>query len=93
MKLPISWLKQYITFNKSDEEISENLTMIGNEVESVETRGNIKGVVVATIKNIRSHPNADKLQLAQVFDGKKVSDKLCHFSVTIIFGWKLPINI
>ena len=77
MKLPISWLKQYITFNKSDEEISENLTMIGNEVESVETRGNIKGVVVATIKNIRSHPNADKLQLAQVFDGKKDLQIVC----------------
>jgi len=36
MKLPISWLNEYINFKKSDEEISENLTMIGNEVESIE---------------------------------------------------------
>ena len=50
MKLPISWLNEYITFKKSEEEISENLTMIGNEVESIEKSGNIDGVIVAEIK-------------------------------------------
>ena len=52
MKLPISWLNEYITFKKSEEEISENLTMIGNEVESIEKSGNIDGVIVAEIKKI-----------------------------------------
>ena len=50
MKLPISWLNEYINFKKSDEEISENLTMIGNEVESIEKSGNIDGVIVGEIK-------------------------------------------
>ena len=63
MKLPISWLNEYINFKKSDEEISENLTMIGNEVESIEKSGNIDGVIVGEIKKIIPHPNADKLKL------------------------------
>ena len=57
MKLPISWLNEYINFKKSDEEISENLTMIGNEVESIEKSGNIDGVIVGEIKKIIPHPN------------------------------------
>ena len=77
MKLSINWLKEYIEFNKTLDEISENLTMIGNEVESIDTKGIIPGVIVAEIKNISSHPNADKLKLAKVFDGNKSYNIVC----------------
>ena len=77
MKLSISWLKEYVGFNKSVKEISENLTMIGNEVESIDTTGDIPGVIVAEIQEISSHPNADKLKLAKVFDGKKSYNIVC----------------
>ena len=33
MKLSINWLKDYISLNKSVDEIADSLTMIGNEVE------------------------------------------------------------
>ena len=77
MKLPISWLNEYINFKKSDEEISENLTMIGNEVESIEKSGNIDGVIVGEIKKIITHPNADKLKLTIVFDGNNDIQVVC----------------
>ena len=77
MKLPISWLNEYINFKKSDEEISENLTMIGNEVESIEKLGNIDGVIVGEIKKIIPHPNADKLKLTIVFDGNNEIQVVC----------------
>ena len=77
MKLPISWLNEYINFKKSDEEISENLTMIGNEVESIEKSGNIDGVIVGEIKKIIPHPNADKLKLTIVFDGNNDIQVVC----------------
>ena len=77
MKLPISWLNEYINFKKSDEEISENLTMIGNEVESIEKSGNIDGVIVGEIKKIIPHPNADKLKLTIVFDGNNEIQVVC----------------
>ena len=77
MKLSINWLKEYIEFNKTLDEISENLTMIGNEVESIETKGTIPGVIVAEIQHISFHPNADKLKLAKVFDGNKSYNIVC----------------
>lgn len=77
MKLSINWLKEYVEFNKSVQEISENLTMIGNEVESIDTSGDIPGVIVAQIEEISSHPNADKLKLAKVFDGNKSYNIVC----------------
>ncbi len=64
MKLSINWLKDYISLNKSVDEIADSLTMIGNEVEEIITTGDIPGVIVAEIKEIIPHPNADKLQLA-----------------------------
>ena len=63
MKLSINWLKEYIEFNKTLDEISENLTMIGNEVESIDTKGIIPGVIVAEIQHISFHPNAGYLNL------------------------------
>ena len=39
MKLPLNWLKEYITYNVSPEEIAENLTIIGLEVESISEIG------------------------------------------------------
>ncbi len=60
MKLSISWLKEYTAFNKSVQEVSESLTMIGNEVESIETSGVIPGVIVAEIQEISSHRLLEK---------------------------------
>ncbi|MBL06981.1 MAG: phenylalanine--tRNA ligase subunit beta [Chloroflexi bacterium] len=77
MKLSINWLKEYVTINKSADEIAETLTMIGNEVEDVITSGEIPGVIVAEIKEITPHPNADKLQLTKIDDGKNILNVVC----------------
>ena len=77
MKLPISWLNEYVTFEKSFEEISENLTMIGNEVESIEQIGNIPGVIVCEILEIIKHPNANKLQITKLYDGLNYYNVVC----------------
>ena len=77
MKLSINWLKDYISLNKSVDEIADSLTMIGNEVEEIMTTGDIPGVIVAEIKEIIPHPNADKLQLTKIYDGKNTLSVVC----------------
>ena len=77
MKLSINWLKDYVDFNKSIEEISEAFTMVGNEVESITRTGDIPGVIVGEIQEINIHPNADKLQVTKVFDGNKSYNVVC----------------
>ena len=39
MKVTLSWLKQYVDFNWSPEELAERLTMLGLEVEGVQRLG------------------------------------------------------
>ncbi len=67
MNVTLNWLKTYIDFNFSPDELAERLTMLGIEVESIKQLGaGLEGVVVGKVASIRPHPNADKLVLCQV---------------------------
>src|SRR6266700_2240252 len=78
MKVTLNWLNQYVDFNWSAEELSERLTMIGIEVERVEkVVGEFEGVVVAQVITRDKHPNADKLSLCRVNDGKGERQIVC----------------
>jgi len=50
MKLTLNWLKQYVDFDWSPEQLAERLTLLGLEVEGVhKTGGEFDGIVVAQI--------------------------------------------
>ncbi len=74
MKVPISWLKEYVDVTLPIDELAERLTLAGLEVAAVEYVG-LPGaelewerdkIVVAEIVEIKNHPNADRLVLAVV---------------------------
>ena len=70
MNVTLNWLKAYIDFEFSPNELADRLTMLGIEVESVKHLGtDLEGVVVGSVASIRPHPNADKLVLCQVDTG------------------------
>jgi phenylalanyl-tRNA synthetase beta chain len=78
MKVTLNWLKQYVDFDWSPEELSERLTMLGIEVEGVQKLGgDFEGVVVAQVLTRDKHPNADKLSLCRVNDGKGERQIVC----------------
>jgi phenylalanyl-tRNA synthetase beta chain len=78
MKVTLNWLKQYVAFDWSPEELSERLTMIGIEVEGVvKLGGELDGVVVAQVITKDKHPNADKLTVCLVNDGKEGRQIVC----------------
>ena len=78
MKVTLNWLKQYVAFDWSPEELSERLTMIGIEVEGVvKLGGEFDGIVVAHIITKDKHPNADKLTVCNVNDGKGLRQIVC----------------
>ena len=70
MKVSYNWLKNYLNFDLSPEEVSEILTDTGLEVEKLESfesvPGGLKGVVVGYISESVQHPNADKLKVTKV---------------------------
>jgi phenylalanyl-tRNA synthetase beta chain len=78
MKVTLNWLKQYVDFAWSPDELAERLTMLGIEVEGVQKLGgDFEGVVVALVVTRDKHPNADKLSLCRVNDGKGERQIVC----------------
>jgi phenylalanyl-tRNA synthetase beta chain len=71
MKLTLNWLKQYVDFDWSPEQLAERLTLLGLEVEGVhKTGGEFDGIVVAQILTRDPVPGSDKLSVCKVNDGK-----------------------
>lgn len=70
MKISYNWLKQFITTNKTAQEISTILTAIGLEVESLDVvqaiPGGLEGLVIGEVLECVQHPNADKLKITKV---------------------------
>ena len=78
MKVTLNWLKQYVDFNWSPEELTERLTMLGLEVEGVQKiAAAFDGIVVAQVVTRDKHPNADKLSVCRVNDGSGERQIVC----------------
>ncbi|MHB9005585.1 MAG: phenylalanine--tRNA ligase subunit beta [Limisphaerales bacterium] len=78
MKVTLNWLKQYVDFNWSPEELTDRLTLLGLEVEGVQKLGGeFEGVVVAQVLTRDKHPNADKLSVCRVNDGQGERQIVC----------------
>ena len=69
MKIPISWIKDYIKFDVPANDIADLLTMAGTEVSNIQKIGtdwDKNKLKVGQILNIEKHPNADRLSLVEV---------------------------
>ena len=79
MKISLNWLKEYVDLKGiSTKEIVSKLTLAGLEVEDVFDGNEIyKGFIVALVKEKQKHPNADRLSLCTVFDGKNDLQVIC----------------
>lgn len=78
MKISFNWLKEYIDFEETPQELAGKLTNAGFEVEELySTIQPFKGVVVAKVKAVEKHPHADKLFVCSVFDGQQNQQVIC----------------
>ena len=77
MRVPFSWIKEYVAWEGTVEELAEVLTMSGTEVEGIDWAGaprdpeNLSRFVVGRVLTREKHPNADKLNLCTVEVGEK----------------------
>ncbi len=78
MKLPISWLSEWIRVEATPQQIAEALTRHGFYVEGVESHGHAyPGIVVARVLEAAKHPNADRLSLCRVDGGAGELSVVC----------------
>ncbi|RKY03132.1 hypothetical protein DRP77_06855, partial [Candidatus Poribacteria bacterium] len=64
MRVTIDWLKEFVDFDLSPEELADKLTMAGLEVDEIERIGEgiDERVVVGRVLKVERHPNADRLR-------------------------------
>ena len=71
MLVPLSWLRDYVDVELSPEQLAEQLTLRGMEVQGITVSGaDWTDVVVGRLLSVERHPNADKLWLTTVDVGR-----------------------
>lgn len=67
MRVPLSWLREYVDFQLAPGRLAERLTLLGMEVRSIERIGDEwHGVVTGELLQVAPHPNTPRLSLTQV---------------------------
>ena len=78
MKVPLSWLKEYVDIDISNEELARKMTMAGLEVADIKIiGGSWDKVYVGQVLTVNPHPNADRLKLATVDLGDRQWTVVC----------------
>src|SRR5580704_17836190 len=94
MKLPLSWMRDFVTIDAPVEEISRRLSYAGLVVENVErlTPG-FAGVFAARVLEVEKHPNADRLNLCAVDAGDKGRFKVVCGAPNVKAGMIAPLAL
>lgn len=78
MKFSLDHLKRYLKTDRTVAELADKMTMLGLEVEEVQDlSSSLAGFVVGEIMSVEQHPNADRLHVLRVFDGKETRQIVC----------------
>jgi phenylalanyl-tRNA synthetase beta chain len=77
LRVPVSWLKEYVAFDEPIEQVAARLVISSCEVDRIVKRGvpdangNLQHYLVGKVVEAGKHPNADRLQLCRVDVGDK----------------------
>ena len=95
MNISYKWLKEYVDFDLSAEEVSAALTSSGLEVgalEEVQTiKGGLKGLYVGEVLTCEPHPNSDHLHVTTVNLGKETPSQIVCGAPNVAAGQKVIV--
>ena len=85
-----SWLQEWVDPKLDTQDLMDELTMAGLEVDSSgPVARQFSGIVVGEVESVESHPDADKLSVCQVNDGGKSFQVVCG-ATNVRKGIKVP---
>jgi phenylalanyl-tRNA synthetase beta chain len=91
MKVSVNWLKELVAVDLTVEEIAHKLTMAGLEVEDVTpVAAAFNHIVVAEVKTVATHPNADKLRVTEVDAGTGALLQIVCGAPNVAVGMRVP---
>lgn len=89
MRVPLSWLADYVDLTVDTKEIARRLTIAGIEVDDIISPGDWGGIVVAYVEKVEPHPGADRLRLATVDTGNGEHPRVVCGAPNIAEGQKV----
>lgn len=95
MRVPLSWLREFVDVDLEPEQLAERLTLLGMEVKHVERWGDDwEQVVTGELLSVERHPRADRLSLATVTlgDGGEPLSIVCG-ATNIAPGQRVPVAL
>jgi len=93
MKFSEQWLREWVNPNIGSQELMDQITMAGLEVDGFEpVAGEFSGVVVGEVESVEPHPDADKLRVCQVSDGEQTVQVVCG-APNVRAGLKVPFAV
>ncbi|MGH2488292.1 MAG: phenylalanine--tRNA ligase subunit beta, partial [Candidatus Limnocylindria bacterium] len=94
MRVPLSWLREYVDIGLAPVELAERLTMLGFEVKAIEAPGTEwKDVVVGRVLDIERHPNAETLWLTHVDIGDGEALEIVCGAQNLAVGQLVPVAV
>ena len=94
MKISLNWLRDYVAWTGSVDELVTLLTRTGLEVADVSTKGvDFPKVVIAQILESSQHPNADRLSVCRVDDGSGQPRQIVCGAKNYKVGDKVPLAL
>lgn len=97
MKISLNWLRQYVEFDWSPDELADRLTMCGLEVEGIELfetiPGSLEGVVVGEVLSAVKHPDADRLRVCRVNVGESEPLAIVCGAPNVAAGQKVAVAL
>ena len=94
MQFSYSWLKTQANPDLSADKLEHLLTMAGLEVEEIDTAAPaFSGVVVAEVKSVEKHPDADRLNVTQVDAGTGELVQVVCGAPNVKPGIKVPCSL
>jgi len=94
MKVPLSWLRDYVDVDLSPEALAERLTLLGMEVKGIVRWGeDWQNVVVGELLSVERHPRADRLSLTRVTTGDGEPLDIVCGATNIAAGQRVPVAL
>ncbi len=94
MRFSEAWLREWVNPDITTEQLADQLSMAGLEVDSVEpVAGEFEGVVVGEVLAREPHPDADKLSVCRVDAGQDEELQIVCGAANVAAGMKVPVAI
>jgi phenylalanyl-tRNA synthetase beta chain len=94
MRVPLSWLRDYVDVDLTPEQLAERLTLLGMEVQRIERLGEEwQKVVVGELLTVEPHPRADRLSLTTVTIGGGEPLSIVCGATNIAPGQRVPVAL